>query len=445
MPFADKNSLPVSAGIPDGRQSMRRFISSITVAAAVLLTVLGLLGASPTFAQGDALPKDVNPSSRNRLPLLSPEDAGARAKQIYDRGMASFAGVAPKGPSMRLHGTPESALDLQMLSALGLAVLQIPVLVTGRELDQPYEWSLHEMQALAVSLDPAVINVIRHNLPLNSLPPGKLPANQAIIIQLGREIYRTHRLGSATYARALRVLGEKNLVDIVAEMADYARVSASLSAFNQQMPPGFKQFLPLPFTPPDDIHADSRNRLPLLPPLTIRPGVIYSRPLGGSPQGTGPLQIGRHGGGLKSLEASDLRPQIDVAILVTAREHDSPYDWTVNELAARKDGLDPRVIDVIRTRQPATGLSDKDASLIELGRELFDKHYVSAATYARAVKIFGERNLVDLVSVMGEHAGEEILLAAFDQQLPAGQAALCCVSRGNAARTSSTPSSRSRT
>lgn len=406
---------------------MKRSMRFIELAAALVLAVPGLLGAGPSFAQ-DALPKDVNPSTRNRLPLLNPENASARAKQIYDRGMANFAGAPPKGPSMRLHGTPEAALDLQMLSPLGLAVLQIPVLVTARALDQQYEWSLHEMQGLAVSLDPAVINVIRRDLPLTRLPDTKLGAEEAAIIQVGREIFRTHKLSSATYAHALSVLGERNLVDVVAEMADYVSTATSLSAFNQQMPPGFKEFLPLPFTPPSDIHPDSRNRLPLLPEPIIRPGVLYSRPLGGSPAGTGPLQIGLHGGGLKSLEASVPRPVIDVAILVTAREHDSAYDWTVNELAATKDGLEAKVIDVIRNREPTTGLSEQDASLIEFGRELFDKHYVTAATYARAVKVFGERNLVGLVSVMGQHAGEEFLLAAFDQQLPEGQAPLCCAS-----------------
>ncbi len=409
--------------------SMKRSISSITSAAAVLLAVLGVVGASPAFAQNDALPKDVNPQSRNRLPPLNPEDASARARQIDERSMANFAGVPPKGPSMRLHGTPEGALNLQMLSALGLNVIEIPELVTARALDQPYEWSGHEMWALEVSLDPGVINIIRRNLPVT-----KLDAKEAVIIQLGREIYRTHKLRSDTYQRALRVLGEKNLVDVVGLMADYASASASLSAFNQQMPPGFRQFLPLPFTPPGDIHPDSRNRLPLLPSGPARPGVLYSFSPG--PEGPGPGQIGRHGGGLKSLEASVARRDIDVAILVTAREHDSPYDWTVNEPAAVKDGLEQKVIDVIRNREPTAGLSEKDATMIEFGRQLFDKHYVTATTYAQAVKIYGERNLVDLVSVMGTHTGEEIMLAAFDQQLPQGQAPLCCVSRANSAFTS---------
>jgi 4-carboxymuconolactone decarboxylase len=393
---------------------------SITIMATALVT---LLTASRIFAQNDALPKDVSPDSRNRLPLLNPEKASEQAKRTYDTAMANFAGVPPRGPLMRLYASP--VRNLQMQSPLGLDLLQIAILVTGREHDQPYEWSLHELQALSVSLDPAVIEVIRRNQPV-----AKLGDKEAVIIEVGREIFRTHKLGSDTYARALRVLGKTYSVDVVSLMAQYASVCATLTAFNQQMPPGFKQFLPLPFTPPNDIHPDSRNRLPLMaspPPNPANPGVLYSRPM--TPEGTGPGQIGRHGGGIKSLLASVLHRDIDLAILVTAREHDSQYDWTVNELAAVKDGLEPKVIDVIRNRKPIAGLTEKDASVIEFGREMFAKHYVTAATYARGVKIFGERNLVDLVTVMGQHAGEATMLAAFDQHLPPGQAPLCCASK----------------
>jgi hypothetical protein len=101
---------------------------------------------------------------------------------------------------------------------------------------------------------------------------------------------------------------------------------------------------------------------------------------------------------------------------------------TVNELAAVKDGLEPKVIDVIRNREPTPGLAEKDAGLVEFDRELFTKHYVTAATYARIMKIYGERNLVGPVSVTGQHVAEEVMLAVFDQQLSDGQAPLCCVS-----------------
>lgn len=149
---------------------MKRFI----ILAAAVITVFA---ASRAFAQNDALPSDVSLDSRNRLPLLRPEKAPERAKRTYDNAMANFAGAQPKGPSMRLHASP--VINLQMQSPVGLDLSQVAILITGREHDQPYEWSLHELQALSVSLDPTVIEVIRHNQ-----PTSKLGDKEAVIIEV---------------------------------------------------------------------------------------------------------------------------------------------------------------------------------------------------------------------------------------------------------------------
>jgi 4-carboxymuconolactone decarboxylase len=354
-----------------------------------LLVVIRLV--TPTATAQETLPRDVHPDSRNRLPGTSPGLAG-----------------------IRLHG---SGVIVRWESPLGHALTELAILTSAREHDQPYEWSLHEMEALAAGLDPAVIDVVRHRKPLSGV--GE---KESTIIQIGREIFRTHKLSSEGYARALRVLGKSNLVDIVDLMANYAATATRLTAFNQQLPPGWKQFLPLPFTPPDDIHPDSRSRLPLIRGPVAPPAAapsLYSRNL--APEGTGPAQIRRHQGGPESLERSVGRRLMCLAILVTARQHDAQYDWTVNELAALQAGLEPAIIDRIRHRRPATGLPEKEAVIIEFGRELFGKHVVSSAMYSRALKIFGERDLVDLIELMAVHVGDEVLLTAFDQQLPAGQ------------------------
>jgi 4-carboxymuconolactone decarboxylase len=340
------------------------------------------------------LPNDVRADSRNRLPLSKPD--------------------APQGAAgIRLHG---SGVAVRWESALGRALTELAILTSAREHDQPYEWSLHELEGIAVGLNPAVIDVVRNRKPL-----AGFGEKETVIIQMGREIFGRHKLSSEMYTRALKILGEKNLVDIVSLMADYAGTATRLTAVNQQMPPGWKQFLPLPFTLPDDIHPDSRSRLPLKrnQQNAAAAPALYSRNI--APEGTGPGQIRSHAGGQKSLEASVGRPLMGLAILVSAREHDSQYDWTMNEVVALKDGLEPTVIDVVRLRKPVTGLGEKETAIIEFGRELFDKHMVSPQTYARALKIFGERDLVDLVDLMAQHASDATMLAAFDQHLPAGQ------------------------
>ena len=369
--------------------------------------------ASAVVESGAALPKDVLLDSRSRLPLIKRENLDDRGKKAYDDAAASNSGSGvPQGvAAIKLHG---SGVDVRWASPLGRRLTELAIVAAARECDQPYEWSLHEMEAVAVGLDPAVIDLVRHRKPLTGV--GE---REAVIVQLDREIIGKHKLSSETYARALKLLGESGLVDIVLLEAQYAGTAARLTAFNQQMPPQMKQFLPLPFTPPDDIHPDSRSRLPLIKSQPQAPAILYGREL--APTGTGPAEIRLHQGERHSLEAHVGPRLMGLAILVTAREHDQQYDWTINELTARKDGLDPTVIDIVRDRKPLTGAAEKEAAIIELGRELFGKHMVTAETYARALKIFGETDLVDLVDLMAEHATDAALLTAFDQHLPATQ------------------------
>ena len=238
-------------------------------------------------------------------------------------------------------------------------------------------------------------------------------------MEVGRELFTSRRLGSDTYARALARLGKTNLVDLIDLMGRYASTAATLTAFNQQMPMGWRKSLPLPFTYPDDIHPDSRSRLPLRPgPYQTSVSALYGRMA--SPGGLGPGQIRAYGEGLQTLEARVGERLMMVAILATARAHDSQYDWTMNEPRALEAGLEPEVIDVVRHRLPLDGLDEKYAALIAFARELFGDLNAGADTYARAASAFGETDLVDIVALMGAHAADAAVLAAFDQQLPEG-------------------------
>ena len=302
-------------------------------------------------------------------------------------------------------------------SPVGRPLLELAILITAREHDAPFEWSLHEMEAVAVGLDPDVIDIVRNRESLSGLGD-----RDAVIIQVGREIYGEHHLSAATYRRAVDLFGEANFVDVVDLMARYAGTAGRLAAFNQHMPPGWPQFLPLPFTQPDDVDPQSQSRLPLLPApaqtLRSTPS-LYGRTL--SPQGTGPGQIRGHGAGRESLEANVARPLLDLAILVTARAYDDQYTWTLTEPVAVENGLDPAVIDVVRSGGSIAGLGDKEAALIEFGRQLFGPHTVTPETYASALEaVGGSTNLVDLVDLMAQHVSDAVLLIAFYQHLPAG-------------------------
>jgi len=343
------------------------------------------------------LPPDVDPETRNRLP-----------------GLPGASGIGSGAAAMRGRG---SGVEVRWESEVGRPLLELAILTTAREHDQPYEWSLHEMEAVAVGLDPGVIDVVRDRASL-----AGLGEREAVVIGLGREIFGQSQLSPETYAHAVTLFDERPFVDVVLLMSRYASTAVRLTAFNQHMPPGWPQFLPLPFALPDDIDPDSRSRLPRLPAPAERlrrTPSLYGRTL--SPEGTGPGQIRGHGGGLASLEAHVPRALIDLAILVTAREHDSQYVWTMTEPSALEHGLAPEVIDIVRDDGSVTGLAEPEAALITFGRELFRVHTVRPETYVRVSRVFSTPDLVDIVGVMAGYVADITLLIAFDQQLPDGQ------------------------
>ena len=385
---------------------MRRWIQT-----AVVLASTGFLATGLPVAHAGQLPDDVHPVSRSRLPPVDREELDAARRAAYDAAVEGPAGAPTGAAALRLHG---SGASLRFDAPMGRQLTELTILTTAREYDQPFEWALHELEALAVGLDAGIIDIVRHRKPITALSD-----REAIIIEVGRELFGTRRLDAGTYARALGLLGKTNLVDVIDVMGSYASTAATLTAFNQRMPAGWRQSLPLPFTHPDDIHPDSRSRLPLRSPESrASVSVLYGRML--SPSGIGPAVIRSYGAGLQTLEARVGRRIMQLAILVTARAHDSQHDWTVHEPTAREAGLGPEVIDIVRHGRPLVGVDEQDAAVIAFGRELFGDHNVGAETYARALRVFGVQDLVDVVALMGAHAADAALLAAFDQHLPEG-------------------------
>src|SRR5436189_4725326 len=72
----------------------------------------------------------------------------------------------------------------------------------------------------------------------------------------------------------------------------------------------------------------------------------------------------------------------EIAILTTAREMDSQFEWVAHEPEALKEGVPQNVIDVIKHRKSTAGLIEADATIIELGREIFRNHKVRPETFA---------------------------------------------------------------
>ncbi len=117
-----------------------------------------------------------------------------------------------------------------------------------------------------------------------------------------------------------------------------------------------------------------------------------------------------------------LEPRLsELAILASAREMDSQFEWTMHEPEALRAGVPQHVIDVVKFRRPVSGLSATETAIVELARETLGAKKLSATTYARALAVFGEMGLLNLMALMANYATSAIMLTAFDQQLRADQ------------------------
>ena len=67
----------------------------------------------------------------------------------------------------------------------------------------------------------------------------------AVVIELGREIFTARKVSSAIFARALALFGRRKLVDLVALMGNYAATAAMLTAFDMQLDPDQEPPLPI--------------------------------------------------------------------------------------------------------------------------------------------------------------------------------------------------------
>jgi 4-carboxymuconolactone decarboxylase len=187
---------------------------------------------------------------------------------------------------------------------------------------------------------------------------------------------------------------------------------------------------------PDDIDSESGCRLPLpkRAELDAEMQRVYDSladPKGGSIRGLrGPGGIQLHSPGL-SRHSRPLNRYLrqeagldgrlrELAILATARELDSQFEWAAHEPEALREGLLPEIVDVVRCRLDTGSLDEADQVVIELAREIFGARKVSSATFARALHQFGRAKLVNLVALMGNYAATAALLTAFDMQLDPG-------------------------
>jgi 4-carboxymuconolactone decarboxylase len=177
---------------------------------------------------------------------------------------------------------------------------------------------------------------------------------------------------------------------------------------------------------PADVYPESRARVPIVDRATLDPvrQIDFDEHI--SPETTslagiyGPGGVRLHGSH-EGTEGEELGGRLRELIrLVVSREMDQAFEWEAHEPVALRFGLEPEIIDVIRYDRDLANVPEREAAIIQLGREYFQTHRVSSETYARVRDAIGIQNLVDMCVLMGDYVETAILLTVNDVHVEYG-------------------------
>ncbi|MDH3453263.1 MAG: carboxymuconolactone decarboxylase family protein [Gammaproteobacteria bacterium] len=105
--------------------------------------------------------------------------------------------------------------------------------------------------------------------------------------------------------------------------------------------------------------------------------------------------------------------QVEIVVLVAARYWKSQYVWASHADAAAKTGVEPAVIEAIRTNdEPVFGRA-KDSACYTLSRALLVSRGVDDSVWAMTRELLGERRVNELLGLLGLYTAVCLTMIAY--------------------------------
>jgi 4-carboxymuconolactone decarboxylase len=195
------------------RSTARRCVAT-AIGGALLLAV--------SAAQAEEPPRFPQPT----MEQLNPEQQAVAAEVMKQ----SSAGLG--GPYGMLIKSPEllkrylAMTDyLRQKTSLPHRLNEMAILLEARLWDAQYEWWAHEPLARKAGLAEAIIEDLRAGK-----RPDKMQPDEAIVYDVVTELLNKRQLSDDTFGKAKQILGEQQVVDLVAVSGFYVMVSAVVIA-----------------------------------------------------------------------------------------------------------------------------------------------------------------------------------------------------------------------
>jgi 4-carboxymuconolactone decarboxylase len=193
----------------------RKYGTTAMIATALLL----LMGLAARAEDGPRFPQPT-------MEQLSPEQQAVAADVLKQ----SSAGLG--GPYGMLIKSPELLKRyllmteyLRQKTSLPHRLNEMAILLEARIWDAQYEWWAHEPLARKAGLSDAIIEDIRAGK-----RPASMQPDEAIVYDVVTELLNKRQLSDDTFGKAKQMLGEQQVVDLVAVTGFYVMVSAVVIA-----------------------------------------------------------------------------------------------------------------------------------------------------------------------------------------------------------------------
>ena len=180
-----------------------------------------------------ALARPFSAAAQERFPELKPEQLSPQQK-AYVESLAKPPRnntTALKNPPFRVYmRSPELASKLEAVSdyvrwgtGIEPRLTELAIMITARNWSSQWIWRGHYRAAVRGGLDPSVGTDIAAGK-----RPEKMKPDETILYNYAIELYRDKAVSDTTYAAAVKQLGEKALIDLVATMGYYDTVAMTL-------------------------------------------------------------------------------------------------------------------------------------------------------------------------------------------------------------------------
>jgi 4-carboxymuconolactone decarboxylase len=110
-----------------------------------------------------------------------------------------------------------------------------------------------------------------------------------------------------------------------------------------------------------------------------------------------------------------------LAGMLATRHWCNQYEWNGHVPYALKAGMAQTVIDAIAEGRRHAELRDDEAAVYDFVTELYANKGVSDTTYARALQLFGEAGIVDILGVVGYYATNAMIMNVARTAVPGNQ------------------------